>query len=70
MTAYNNYLLNWRVQANGTAAVSPQKARLDGAKAAYDVAQANCATGGKASMTAVRKRRGRKWNRRRRTCRI
>ncbi|HZY40411.1 MAG TPA: efflux RND transporter periplasmic adaptor subunit [Anaerolineae bacterium] len=43
VTAYNNYLLNWRVQVNGTFEVSPQKARLDSAKAAYDVAQANCA---------------------------
>jgi HlyD family secretion protein len=43
VTAYNNYLLNWRVQVNGTAEVSPQKARLNGAKAAYDVAQASCA---------------------------
>ncbi len=42
VTAYNNYLSNWRVQVNGTYQVSPQKARLDSAKAAYDVAQANC----------------------------
>ena len=42
VTAYNNYVSNWRVQVNGTFEVSPQKARLDSAKAAYDVAQANC----------------------------
>jgi HlyD family secretion protein len=42
LNAYNNYLLNWRVQVNGTFEVSPQKARLDGAQAAYNVAQANC----------------------------
>lgn len=43
LRAYNNYQLNWRVQVNGTFEVSPQKARLDSAQAAYDVAQANCA---------------------------
>ncbi len=43
VTAYNNYVSNWRVQVNGTFEVSPQKARLDSTKAAYDVAQANCA---------------------------
>ena len=42
VTAYTNYLSDWRVQVNGTFEVSPQKARLDSAKAAYDVAQANC----------------------------
>ncbi len=42
VTAYNNYLSDWRVQVNGTYEVSPQKARLEGAKAAYDLAQANC----------------------------
>jgi HlyD family secretion protein len=42
LTAYNNYLSNWRVQVNGTFEVSPQKAQLDNAKAAYAVAQANC----------------------------
>ena len=42
LTAYNNYLLDWRVQVNGTFEVSPQKARLDSAQAAYNVAQANC----------------------------
>jgi HlyD family secretion protein len=42
VTAYNNYISNWRVQVNGTADISPQKARLDSAKAAYDQALANC----------------------------
>jgi HlyD family secretion protein len=42
VTAYNNYISNWRVQVNGTAAISPQKARLDSAKAAYDQALASC----------------------------
>ncbi len=42
VTAYNNYLSDWRVQVNGTYEVSPQKASLDGAQAAYEVAQANC----------------------------
>jgi HlyD family secretion protein len=42
VTVYNNYLSDWRVQVNGTAEVSPQKARLDSTKAAYEVAQANC----------------------------
>ena len=37
-TAYNNYLSNWRVQANGSAEISPQKTGLDSAKAAYDQA--------------------------------
>lgn len=41
-TAYNNYIANWRVQVNGSAELSPQKARLDSAKAAYDQAVANC----------------------------
>jgi HlyD family secretion protein len=41
-TAYNNYVADWRVQANGSAEISPQKARLDNAKAAYDQAVANC----------------------------
>jgi len=41
-TAYNNTLSDWRVQVYGTYEVSPQKARLDSAKAAYDLAQANC----------------------------
>jgi HlyD family secretion protein len=42
VTAYNSYLSDWRVQVYGTYEVSPQKARLEGAKAAYDLAQANC----------------------------
>lgn len=42
LTAYNNYLSNWRVQVNGTAEISPQKAQLDRAKAAYDQAVASC----------------------------
>ena len=41
-TAYNNYISNWRVQVNGTADISPQKARLESAKAAYDQTVANC----------------------------
>ena len=36
-TAYNNTLSDWRVQVYGTYEVSPQKARLDNAKAAYDL---------------------------------
>jgi RND family efflux transporter MFP subunit len=42
VSAYNNYLSNWRVQVTGAHEVSPQKAQLDRAKAAYDVALANC----------------------------
>ena len=41
-TAYNNYVSNWRVQVNGSADISPQKARLESAKLAYDQAVANC----------------------------
>jgi HlyD family secretion protein len=41
-TAYNNYVANWRVQVDGSAEISPQKARLDSAKAAYDQAVINC----------------------------
>lgn len=41
-TAYNNYISNWRVQVNGSVDISPQKARLASAKAAYDQAVANC----------------------------
>jgi HlyD family secretion protein len=40
--AYNNYLSNWRVQVNGAAEISPQKAQLDRAKSAYDQAVLNC----------------------------
>ncbi len=42
VTAYNNYVSNWRVQVNGTADISPQKARLNSSKAAYDQALASC----------------------------
>ena len=42
VTAYNNYVSNWHVQVNGTADISPQKAQLNRAKAAYDQALANC----------------------------
>lgn len=42
LRAYNNYLLNWRVQVNGTFEVSAKKALLDSAQAAYNIAQANC----------------------------
>jgi HlyD family secretion protein len=41
-TAYNAYIANWRVQVNGSADISPQKARLQSAKLAYDQAVANC----------------------------
>jgi HlyD family secretion protein len=41
-TAYNAYIANWRVQVNGSADISPQKARLDSAKLSYDQAVANC----------------------------
>ncbi len=42
VTAYNNYISNWRVQVNGTAEISRKKAKLDNAKAAYDQALASC----------------------------
>ena len=42
VTAYNNYISDWRVQVNGTADISPQKSQLDRAKAAYDQALTNC----------------------------
>jgi HlyD family secretion protein len=42
VTAYNNYLSNWRVIVNGTYEVSPQKSQLERAKAAYDQALASC----------------------------
>ncbi len=42
LSAYNNYLSDWRVQVYGTYEVSPQKAQLERAKAAYDQAVANC----------------------------
>lgn len=42
VTAYNNYVSNWRVQVNGTAEISPQKSQLDRATAAYEQAVINC----------------------------
>ncbi|CAG0937520.1 Macrolide export protein MacA [Thermoflexales bacterium] len=42
VTAYNNYLSNWRVQVTGSAEISPQKAQLDRAQAAYNQAVINC----------------------------
>ena len=42
VTAYNNYVSNWRVQVYGTYEVSAQKAQLERAKAAYDQAVATC----------------------------
>ena len=41
-TAYNNYISNWRVQVNGSAEISPQKAQLDQAKANYEQVVASC----------------------------
>ena len=42
VNAYNALLANWRAVVNGSYQISPQKAQLDRAKAAYDVALANC----------------------------
>jgi RND family efflux transporter MFP subunit len=42
VTAYNNYLSNWRVVVDGSYQTSSQKAQLDRAKAAYDQMLANC----------------------------
>jgi len=42
VTAYNNYVSDWRVQVYGTYEVSAQKAQLDRATAAYDQALATC----------------------------
>ena len=42
VTAYNNYLSNWRVVVDGSYQTSAQKAQLDRAKAAYDQMLANC----------------------------
>jgi HlyD family secretion protein len=42
VTAYNNYISNWRVIVDGTYQVSPLKTKLDQAKAAYDQMLANC----------------------------
>ncbi|MBI5564413.1 MAG: efflux RND transporter periplasmic adaptor subunit [Chloroflexi bacterium] len=42
VTAYNNYLTDWRVIVYGTYEVSPQRAQLDRATASYDQALTNC----------------------------
>ena len=42
VNAYNVLLTNWRAVVNGSYQISPQKAGLDRATAAYDVALANC----------------------------
>jgi HlyD family secretion protein len=42
LTAYHNYVSDWRVQVNGTAEISPQKSQLDRAKAAYEQAVITC----------------------------
>ncbi len=42
VTAYDNYVSDWRVQVNGTADISPQKSQLDRAKAAYEQGVINC----------------------------
>ena len=42
VNAYNALLANWRAVVNGSYQISPQKSGLDRAKAAYDVALANC----------------------------
>jgi HlyD family secretion protein len=42
LTAYNNYLSDWRVQVYGAYEVSPQRAQLDRASAAYEQALASC----------------------------
>jgi HlyD family secretion protein len=42
VNAYNALLANWRAVVNGSYQISPQKSQLDRAKAAYDVALANC----------------------------
>jgi HlyD family secretion protein len=42
VNAYNALLADWRATVNGTAQISPQKAQLDRAMAAYDVTLANC----------------------------
>jgi len=42
LSAYNNYLSDWRVQVYGIYEVSPQKAQLDRATAAYEQALATC----------------------------
>lgn len=42
VTAYNNYVSDWRVQVNGTAEISQQKSQLDRAKAAYEQGVISC----------------------------
>jgi HlyD family secretion protein len=42
VTAYNNYLSDWRVQVNGSAEISPQKSQLDRATAAYEQGVISC----------------------------
>jgi HlyD family secretion protein len=42
VNAYNALAANWRVQVNGSLDISPQKAQLDRAKAAYDKAVLEC----------------------------
>jgi HlyD family secretion protein len=42
VNAYNVLLANWRAVVYGSYQISPQKAQLDRAKAAYDLALANC----------------------------
>jgi len=42
VNAYNALATNWRVQVNGSLELSPQKAQLDRAKAAYDKAVIEC----------------------------
>lgn len=42
VNAYNALAANWRVQVNGSLELSPQKAQLDRAKAAYDKAVLEC----------------------------
>lgn len=42
VTAYNNYIADWRVQVNGAAEISPQKSQLERAKANYEQAVTNC----------------------------
>jgi HlyD family secretion protein len=42
VNAYNALLANWRAVVNGSYQISPQLSRLNSAKAAYDVALANC----------------------------
>ena len=41
-TAYDAYVSNWRVQVNGSAELSQQKAQLDRAKSAYEQGAISC----------------------------